>query len=210
MDNKEVFETQIKALLRASEFGNLAINIPMVSTIEELINVKKEIKLIEDELKSEGVAVGNYEIGIMVEVPSVVELIDKFVKYVDFVSIGTNDLIQYTFAADRMSKSVSYLYQPYNPSILRKLNKIIKTAKEANVRSAICGELAAEKDLVPVLVGMGLEEFSVSTSSSLAIKKIIKNTDKKTSEKLVEEVLDCETQDEVIEKIKNIKEVNYV
>ncbi len=208
-DNPEVFDAQARALLRATPFGKLAINIPMISTVSELKKVKARIIEIEEELKKEGHEVAPYEIGIMVEVPSVVELIDKFIEHVDFVSIGTNDLIQYTFAADRMSEQVAYLYQPYNPSILRKLEKVIRVANEAGKISAICGELASERDLVPLLVGMGLKEFSVSAGSSLAIKKLISMTDYSKAKEIVSKALDCETEEQVKEILDNFKKENY-
>lgn len=203
LDQKDIFETQIRALLRASHFGKLAINIPMIATIDEFKEVKSEFKRVEKNLKSEGIKVGIYELGVMVEVPAVVELIDKFAKYADFFSIGSNDLIQYTFAADRMSESVSYLYQPYNPSTLRKIKRVIDESHKAGIWTALCGEMAGDPLLTPILVGMGLDEFSMSSSSVLEIRKLISKIEKSDSEKLVEKVLDLETQDEVIELITN-------
>jgi phosphotransferase system enzyme I (PtsI) len=122
---KDIFETQIRALLRASAFGNLAIDIPMIATIEEFLEAKGFIKDLEKVMKTEGHDIGNYELGVMVEAPSTVALADRFAKHADFFSVGSNDLIQYSFAADRMSESVSYLYQPFNPSLLRMLKQTI-------------------------------------------------------------------------------------
>jgi len=133
LDQRDILETQFRALLRASAFGKLAINVPMIATIDEFKEVRKEFDRIEAELKAEGVTVGEYQLGVMVEVPAVVELADKFAKYADFFSVGSNDLIQYTFAADRMSEAESYLYQPYNPATIRKLKRVIdESHKQGN------------------------------------------------------------------------------
>ncbi len=198
LDKLDIFDTQIRALLRASAFGKLAVNVPMVATIEEIKAVRERFEKVEAELKAEGHQIGEYELGVMVEVPSTVELADKFAKYADFFSVGSNDLIQYTFAADRMSESVSYLYQPYNPAILRKLKTIIDASHAQGKWTAICGEMAGEPLLTPVLVGMGLDEFSMSATSVLNIRRLISEINKSEAEGLVEKVLDAETQDEVI------------
>ncbi len=197
LKNKKVLNAQFRALLRASAFGKLAINVPMVATIEEMKSIRKEFDRIEKELNKEGTKVGKYELGIMVEIPSTVELADKFAKYADFFSVGTNDLIQYTFAVDRMSESVSYLYQPFNPATLRKLKRTIDASHAEGKWTAICGEVAGEPMLTPVLVGMGLDEFSMSSSSVLEIRKLISEINKNEAEKLVEKVLDAETETEV-------------
>ncbi len=210
LDKKDILQTQARALLRASVYGNLAINVPMIATIEEFKEVKEEFKKAEDQLKKEGQKIGKYQLGIMVEVPSVVDMIDKFSKYADFFSIGTNDLIQYTFAADRMSESVSYLYQPYSPAILRKIKTIIDASHKEDKWTAICGELAGEPMLAPVFVGMGLDEFSMSATSVLQIRKLISEIDRKKAKKLVEKVLDFETQQEVIDEIKKFLKDNKI
>ena len=199
LDNDEILNAQFRALLRASEFGKLAIDIPMVATIDEMREVKAHFKRLEEELKSEGKEIGEYELGIMVEIPATVEQADKFAKYSDFFSIGTNDLIQYTFAADRMSEKVSYLYQPFNPALLRKIKKVIDASHVEGKWTAICGEVAGEPMLTAVLVGMGLDEFSMSASSVLEIRSLISKIDKSEAEKLVDIVLDAETQNEVKE-----------
>jgi len=197
LKNKKILDAQFRALLRASAFGKLAINVPMVATIDEMKKIRSSFDRIEKELKKEGKKVGEYELGIMVEIPSTVELADKFAKYADFFSIGTNDLIQYTFAVDRMSESVSYLYQPFNPATLRKLKRTIDASHAQGKWTAICGEVASEPMLTPVLVGMGLDEFSMSATSVLQIRKLISEIDKSEAEKLTEKVLDAETEQEV-------------
>ncbi len=198
LDKPKVLEAQFRALLRASAFGKLAINIPMIATIDEFLKVKEHFTRIEKELKKEKIVVGKYELGIMVEIPSVVELADKFAKYADFFSVGTNDLIQYTFAADRMGEAVSYLYQPFNPAILKKLQTIINAAHKAGKWAAICGETAGEPKLTPILMGLELDEFSMSASSILQIRKLISEINFKDAKKLTAKVLDLETQDEVL------------
>ncbi len=210
LDKLDIFDTQIRALLRASVYGKLAINVPMISTIEEFKAVKERFLKNESDLKSEGIEFGKYELGIMVEVPSVVEMADKFAKYVDFFSIGTNDLIQYTFAADRMSESVSYLYQPFSPAILKKIKKIIDASHEQGKWTAICGELAGEAMLTPIFVGMGLDEFSMSASSILKIRRLVSEINKSESEKLVVDVLNSETQAEVKKLISNFLQKNSI
>ena len=197
LKNKKVLNDQFRALLRASAFGELAINVPMVATIDEMKLIRKAFNKVEKDLINEGIKIGKYELGIMVEVPSTVELADKFAKYADFFSVGTNDLIQYTFAADRMSEAVSYLYQPFNPATLRKLKRTIDASHAEGKWTAICGEVASEPMLTPVLVGMGLDEFSMSSSSVLEIRKLISEINKKDAEKLTEKVLDAETETEV-------------
>ncbi|BDU67419.1 MAG: phosphoenolpyruvate-protein phosphotransferase [Candidatus Tyloplasma litorale] len=197
LDKLDIFDTQIRALLRASVYGKLAVNIPMIATIDEFKAVKERFAKIAKELKSEKIKIGEYELGIMVEVPSVVEMADKFAKHADFFSVGTNDLIQYTFAADRMSEYVSYLYQPFNPAILRKLKTIIDASHKEGKWTAICGEMAGDPLLAPVLVGMGLDEFSMSATSILEIRRLISEINKEEAQKLVDKVLDVETDTEV-------------
>ncbi|BDV03312.1 MAG: phosphoenolpyruvate-protein phosphotransferase [Candidatus Hepatoplasma scabrum] len=197
LDQKKLLITQIRALLRASYYGNLGINIPMIATINEFKEVKSIIKKVENDLIKEGKKIGQYKLGIMVEIPSAVILAEKFAKYVDYFSIGTNDLIQYTFAVDRMSKSVSYLYQPFNPAILESIKKVIDSSHKYGKWTAICGEMASEEKLAPLFVGMGLDEFSMSATAVLKIRRIISKIDKKDAEKLIEKVLNFETAEQV-------------
>ncbi len=198
LDQTEILVTQARALLRASKYGKLAIMTPMIATIDEFKKVRTIFNEVEDQLKQEGIEFGTYELGIMVEVPSTVEIIDKFAKHVDFFSIGTNDLIQYTFAADRMSENVSYLYQPFNPAILRKIKRTIDASHVEGKWTGVCGETAGEPRLAPIYLGMGLDEFSMSATSIPSIRRLISLIDKKEAEKLVEAALDMETSDEVI------------
>lgn len=210
IDNEKATRDQFRALLRASAFGKLAINVPMIATIDEFIRVKETFIKYEKELVSQGIKVGKYELGIMVEVPSTVMLADKFAKVSDFFSIGTNDLIQYTFAADRMSQNVSYLYQPLNPSILRMINQVIKASHVEGKWTAVCGELGSEPLAAPLLVGMGLDEFSMSATSTLRIKRIISSVSKKDCEALLEKVLNMSKESEVIEAVQDFLKLNEI
>ena len=201
LDKPEIMTTQVRALLRASAFGKLAINIPMIATVDEFKNVKAFFDREKAALKADGIQIGEYELGIMVEIPAVVEMADIFAKHADFFSIGTNDLIQYTFAADRMSEKVSYLYQPFSPAILRKIKRVIDASHQTNKWTAVCGEMAGEPKLAPILLGMGLDEFSMSATSIPSIRRLISLINKTDAQKLVEEVLNLETQEQVLAKI---------
>ncbi len=202
LTRKDVMDAQVRALLRASIYGEMAINIPMISTIEEIKKVRSIFEKIKKDLIAEGCKVGKYELGIMVEVPSVVELIDKFVKYVDFFSIGTNDLIQYTFASDRMSEKTAYLYQPLNPAILKKIKKVIDASHAAGKWTAVCGESTSDPMIVPIFVGLGLDEFSMTSSAILKNRYLFSKIKKKKAEKLAEQALALETEEEVISAVK--------
>lgn len=210
LDKKEILNSQFRALLRASAFGNLYINVPMIATVDEFKQVIKNIESIKKDLAKEKIKVGKFKLGIMVEIPSTVETIDMFAKYADFFSIGTNDLIQYTFAADRMNHKVSYLYQPFHPAILRKIKKVIDESHKHKKWTAICGEMASDPYLTPIFVGMGLDEFSMSSGSTLKIKKLISKIDKKQAQLLVEKVLIAESEKEVKDLINSFLKKNNI
>ena len=157
----EIFRPQLRALLRASVYGKLNIMFPMVATIKEFRDAKSMLLEEKENLLREGYEVSDdIELGIMVEIPATAALADVFAKEVDFFSIGTNDLIQYTLAADRMSERVSYLYQPYNPSILRLVKQVIEASHKEGKWTGMCGEMAGDQTAVPLLLGLGLDEFS--------------------------------------------------
>lgn len=174
LDRTDMFKTQLRALLRASVHGNLRIMFPMIATIQEFRQAKAILEEVKRELISESIEVSDsIQVGIMVEIPAAAVLADKFAKEVDFFSIGTNDLIQYTMAADRMNEQVSYLYQPYNPSILRLIKYVIDAAHKEGKWAGMCGEMAGDQIAVPILVGLGLDEFSMSASSVLKTRSLV-------------------------------------
>lgn len=195
-----MFRTQLRALLRASVHGQLRIMFPMVALVTEFRAAKKIYDEEKSKLIAEGVPVAEgIEVGIMIEIPAAAMLADQFAKEVDFFSIGTNDLIQYTMAADRMNEQVSYLYQPYNPSILRLINNVIKAAHAEGKWAGMCGEMAGDQTAVPLLMGMGLDEFSMSATSVLQTRSLMKRLDSKKMEELSSKALsECATMEEVI------------
>ncbi|WDU81266.1 MULTISPECIES: phosphoenolpyruvate--protein phosphotransferase [Lysinibacillus] len=203
LDQQELFRTQLRALLRASVYGNLKIMFPMIATIQEF-RAAKEILLEEKEkLIAGGIAVGSsIEVGMMVEIPSTAVMADIFAKEVDFFSIGTNDLIQYTMAADRMNEKVSYLYQPYNPAILRLIQMVIKAAHQEQKWVGMCGEMAGDEHAVPLLLGLGLDEFSMSATSILKTRALLKQLSVPEMQSLATEALQLATAEEVLEKVK--------
>ncbi len=199
LDKTNVFRTQLRALLRASVHGKLGIMFPMIATIDEF-KAAKEITLEEkvNLIKAGHQVSDNIEIGIMMEIPSAAVLADQFAKHADFFSIGTNDLIQYTMAADRMSQFVAYLYQPYNPSVLRLIKTIIDGAHKEGKWVGMCGEMAGEEQAIPLLMGMKLDYFSMSATSILNARRIISKLEVPVMEQLVAKALTCQTADEVL------------
>lgn len=197
----QMFRTQLRALLRASVHGKLRIMFPMVALLTEFRTAKGILEEEKAKLVAEGVAVADdIEVGIMIEIPAAAILADQFAKEVDFFSIGTNDLIQYTMAADRMNEQVSYLYQPYNPSILRLINNVIKAAHAEGKWAGMCGEMAGDQTAVPLLVGMGLDEFSMSATSILRTRSLMKKLDTAKMEEYANRALtECSTMEEVLE-----------
>ncbi len=200
LDQKDIFKTQLRALLRASIYGNLKIMFPMIATLEEFNEAKAFLLSVKAELISEGIKVGDdIEIGIMVEIPSAALLAEQFSKVVDFFSIGTNDLIQYTFAADRMNEHVSYLYQPYHPSLLKLIKMVIDAAHKENKWVGMCGEMAGDEIAVPILLGLGLDEFSMSATSILKTRLLLAGLKQNEMTKLSEIALKKATNNEVKE-----------
>lgn len=188
--NPELFRTQLRALLRASVYGNLKIMFPMIAVLEELLQAKQLLAEEKQRLQDEGIAVSqSIEVGMMVEIPSVAISADLFAPHIDFFSIGTNDLIQYTMAADRMNQSISYLYQPLHPSILRLVKMVIEAGKQAGKWVGMCGEMAGDAKAVPLLLGLGLHEFSMSATSILATREQIGLLDRTRWEDLANQAL---------------------
>ncbi|RXK18834.1 phosphoenolpyruvate--protein phosphotransferase [Macrococcus sp. DPC7161] len=206
LDQQDIFRTQLRALLRASEFGKLSIMFPMIATINEFRSAKAILEEEKSKLAESGVNVSNdIELGIMVEIPSTAAMADIFAKEVDFFSIGTNDLIQYTMAADRMSERVSYLYQPYNPAILRLVKQVIDASHKEGKWTGMCGEMAGDTTAIPLLLGLGLDEFSMSATSILKARKQIKNLSQADMKKLAEKAINCATQEEVVALVNEIQ-----
>ncbi|HWJ79448.1 MAG TPA: phosphoenolpyruvate--protein phosphotransferase [Niallia sp.] len=203
LEEQDIFRTQLRALLRASSYGNLKIMFPMIATLNEFRSAKALLEEEKANLTKEGVKVADkIELGIMVEIPSTAVLADQFAKEVDFFSIGTNDLIQYTMAADRMNERVSYLYQPYNPSILRLVKMVIDAAHKEGKWAGMCGEMAGDETAIPLLLGLGLDEFSMSATSILKARSQILKLSKKEMEELATNALQMSTTEEVMEAVK--------
>ncbi|WP_165626844.1 phosphoenolpyruvate--protein phosphotransferase [Staphylococcus aureus] len=201
---QDIFRPQLRALLRASVYGKLNIMFPMVATINEFREAKAILLEEKENLKNEGHDISDdIELGIMVEIPATAALADVFAKEVDFFSIGTNDLIQYTLAADRMSERVSYLYQPYNPSILRLVKQVIEASHKEGKWTGMCGEMAGDETAIPLLLGLGLDEFSMSATSILKARRQINDLSKNEMTELANRAVDCATQEEVIELVNN-------
>ncbi|HDM8815693.1 phosphoenolpyruvate--protein phosphotransferase [Staphylococcus aureus] len=201
---QDISRPQLRALLRASVYGKLNIMFPMVATINEFREAKAILLEEKENLKNEGHDISDdIELGIMVEIPATAALADVFAKEVDFFSIGTNDLIQYTLAADRMSERVSYLYQPYNPSILRLVKQVIEASHKEGKWTGMCGEMAGDETAIPLLLGLGLDEFSMSATSILKARRQINGLSKNEMTELANRAVDCATQEEVIELVNN-------
>ena len=201
LDKIDMFKTQLRALLRASVHGDLRIMFPMIATLQEFRSAKKIYDETKAELISEGVSVSEtIQVGIMVEIPAAAVLAKQFAKEVDFFSIGTNDLIQYTMAADRMNERVSYLYQPYNPSILTLIKNVIDASHAEGKWTGMCGEMAGDQTAVPLLLGMGLDEFSMSATSILRTRSLISKLDSNEMAALADKAInECATAEEVVE-----------
>jgi len=206
LEQHDIFREQIRALLRASIYGNLKIMFPMIATIEELTDAKKMIEICKSELEEEGIEVNDeMDVGIMIEVPSAAILADQFAKEVDFFSIGTNDLIQYTFAADRMNEKVSYLYQPYNPALLRLIKIVVDASHKEGKWTGMCGEIAGNEKIIPLLIGLGLDELSMSASSILKIREIIGKIEYKKAKAIVKKAINMKSNKDV----ENLLKENY-
>lgn len=198
LDQVDLFKTQLRALLRASAFGNLNIMFPMISGLEELQAARRIMDETAAELRAEGVTVAQrIPVGIMIEIPSAAMMADVLARHCDFFSIGTNDLIQYTVAVDRMNEKIHGLYSFYSPGVLRLIHKVIQDAHAAGIWVGMCGEVAGELPLVPVLLGMGLDEFSMTPNSILKVRRLIRSLSYEEARGLAEKVLRCATGKEI-------------
>lgn len=198
LTREDIFKTQLRALLRASVHGKLRIMVPMISGIEEVRSVKMLLDQCRAELLAQEVPMGeDIRLGIMIEVPSAAAMASLLAEEVDFFSIGTNDLIQYMMAADRMNQAVAYLYTPYHPAFLRTLEAIINGAHGAGIPAAMCGELAGDVDFIPVLVGLGLDIYSMNAGAILKARLRIRTLEQKGCRLLVEELMKLRTEKEI-------------
>lgn len=200
LKNPSVFQPQLRAILRASAFGNVRILLPMISSCQEILQARAAIKEAVDTLQAEGIrAADNVEIGIMIEVPAAVVMADVMAKMVDFFSIGTNDLIQYTLAIDRDNKDVAHLYHPLQPAILRMLKRTAEAAKDNGIKVFMCGEMAGNPLHAPILLGLGLDELSMNPQSIPAVKNMIRSLDTHDAENVLDEVLQHTTVEAALE-----------
>lgn len=198
LDRTDIFKTQLRALYRASIYGKLRIMFPMISSLEELLKAKEVVKEVQAELDAEGIAYAkDVEIGMMIEVPSAAVISDVLAKHVDFFSIGTNDLIQYTTAVDRMNQKISYLYNQFNPAVLRLIKMVIDNAHKEGKWVGMCGEAAGDQMMIPILLGFGLDEFSMSPISILPARKLITSVNEADMKKFADEVLAMGTAEEI-------------
>ncbi|GAA4720142.1 phosphoenolpyruvate--protein phosphotransferase [Brevibacillus fulvus] len=198
LDQTDLFKTQLRALLRASAFGNIKIMYPMIATLAELRKANSILEEVKAELRDQNIAFNEkLEVGIMIEIPAAAMVADLLAKEVDFFSIGTNDLIQYTMAADRMNEQVSYLYQPFNPAVLRLIHQVIEAAHKEGKWVGMCGEMAGEELAIPILLGLGLDEFSMSASSILRARSLLKQLEYNKMEAVSKYVLTLGTAEEI-------------
>ena len=200
LDKKDIFKTQLRALYRASVHGKLRIMFPMISSLEELLDAKEVIKEVLKELDEENIAYSkDVEVGMMIEIPSAAVISDVLAKHVDFFSIGTNDLIQYTCAVDRMNQKISHLYNQFNPAVLRLIKMVIDNAHKEGKWVGMCGESAGDQRMTPILLGFGLDEFSMSPISILPARKLITSLSYADMQKFADEILSMGTAKEIKE-----------
>ena len=208
LDRTDIFKTQLRALYRASVHGKLRIMFPMISSLEELLAAKEVIKEVLEQMDAEGIEYSkDVEVGMMIEIPAAAVISDILAKHVDFFSIGTNDLIQYACAVDRMNQKISHLYNQFNPAVLRLIKMVIDNAHKEGKWVGMCGESAGDQRMIPILLGMGLDEFSMSPISILPARKLINSLKYEEMKNIANEVVNMGTADEIknyIDKIFNI------
>jgi phosphotransferase system enzyme I (PtsI) len=200
----ELFKVQLRAIARASVFGKTRIMFPMISGIEELREAKKIFCEVKGDLRAQGIPVGeDIEIGVMIEVPSAVVIADELAKEVDFFSIGTNDLIQYALAIDRINERVTYLYEPLHPAVLRLIKQVIDIGHGAGIRVAMCGEMAGEPAYIMILLGLEIDELSMNPLAIPKVKKLIQGSTLRESKELLEKVMAFSSASEIREFVNN-------
>ena len=208
LDNTNIFKTQLRALLKASKYGNISIMFPMISSIEELKEAKKILEECKKELDKENIEYNkNIKVGIMIEIPSAALISYDLAKECDFFSIGTNDLIQYTVAVERGNEKIAKLYTKYHPAVIKLIKKSIDGAHNSGIFCGMCGEAAGDELYIPLLIGLGLDEFSMNSSSILKARKAISKLNKDKCKELAEEILKLSSAEDVENKLKEfIKE----
>lgn len=198
LDDIDLFKVQLRAILKASAYGNVAIMIPMISSLEELRKTKEIINEVKEELREKKIKFDeNIKIGIMIEIPAAALIADELAKECDFFSIGTNDLIQYTVAVERGNKKIANLYTHFHPAVIRLIKKAIEGAHKNHILCGMCGEASGDATFIPLLIGLGLDEFSMNANKVLNVRKLIRKLDFKECQKLADEVLKLATSDEV-------------
>lgn len=200
---QDVIYVQLRALIRASIYGQLKIMFPMVASMEDIQMIKQWVFDIHSEFDALGIPYKKVPLGIMIEIPSAALMADEFAKHVDFFSIGTNDLIQYTFAADRTSQDLDYLYRPFSPAIIRLIHMAAKAAKENHIPISVCGEMASDQLALPLLLGMGIQELSMSPSQILKAKDFVLRHHHSVFEYASEYILKCSTEKEILKFLKD-------
>ena len=204
--NIAMFKIQLRAILKASAYGNISIMIPMISSIEELRKTKQIVEECKKELQEKNIKFKkDIKLGIMIEIPSTAIMAEQFAKECDFFSIGTNDLIQYTVAVERGNEKISNLYSKYNPAVIRLIKMAIDGAHKEGIFCGMCGEVAGDSKFIPILVGMGLDEFSMNSNKILQARKVITNLEKKQCEKLVENIIKLDSSNKIKEELENFK-----
>jgi len=194
----ELFKVQLRAILRASAYGNTGILLPMISGVQEIRDARNIIDEVKTELMSEGVSIDeDIKIGIMIEVPSAVIMAEQLAEEVDFFSIGTNDLIQYALAIDRVNESVTYLYEPLHPAILRMLKQVVDAGHRAGIKVAICGEMAGDPLYTPILLGLELDGLSMTPLAVPRVKRIIRKSTVRESKELLKKAMTLSTAGEI-------------
>lgn len=203
LDRKDLFKTQLRAILRASHYGQVKIMYPLISSVEEVRAANNVLAEAKQELEQEGIPYNaNIQVGIMIEVPAAVILADLLAQEVDFFSIGTNDLVQFTLAVDRMNEEISYLYEPFHPAVLRMLKLTVEAAKRNRIKVGVCGELAGDLRALPIWLSLDVDELSMSSHSILQVKERLLCTRQEDSHSLLEQLMECRTSADIHNKLK--------